>query len=192
LDLAKVVVPTCAFLVGLGQYRKAQAWKRMEFVAQQIERFRADVIVRRVLTMLDWGERRIDLGIPFEPNLRSGELKPPRITYRLIGEALRTHHGNQGGFSSLEAAIRDHFDQFLDYLSHFEHFIQAGLVKPKDIRPYLDYWTSALAGNDEVNPELLTQFWRFVDGYGYSKVRQLICRFHPEAAGRFPLWSPDL
>ena len=68
LELAKIAIPTCVFLAGVLQYRKAQGWKRMEFVAQQIERFRSDPIVRRVFTMLDWGERRIDVGLPFEPS----------------------------------------------------------------------------------------------------------------------------
>ena len=158
----------------------------MEFVAQEIDKFRADPAVKRVLTMLDWGERRIDLGVPFEPNLNSGKLEPPRITYRLIAEALRTHHGNLRAFSPLEAAIRDHFDLFLDYLSHFEHFIQAHLVKPNEIHPYLEYWTNALAGNDELDPWLLKQFWLFVDAYNYSKVRCLVCRFYPEVTSRFP------
>jgi len=158
----------------------------MEFVAQQIEKFRADPIVKRVFTMLDWRERRIDLGIPFELNLRSGELSPPRVTYQVISEALRSHHAPPRGFSSLEAAIRDHFDGFLDYLIHFEHFIETGLIRSKDIGPYLEYWTCALVGEDEVDEALLVQFWRFVDEYKYSKARKFIFRFHPHAEARFP------
>lgn len=190
-ELAKVAIPSCVFGAGLIQYRHAQSWKRMEFVAQQVEKFRADAMVRRVLMMLDYGERRIDLGLPLEANLRSGEPKPPRITYKVTAEALRSHRGNQRGFSPLEAVIRDQFDTFLDYLCHFEHFITSGLIKSRDLHPYLEYWACALAGEDELDEELLTRFWLFVDTYGYGKARQLICRFNPQLATRFPLATSE-
>ncbi|HEY6390619.1 MAG TPA: hypothetical protein VIX89_05050 [Bryobacteraceae bacterium] len=71
--------------------------------------------------------------------------KPPKITYKLVESALTPHQDRTAPFTPIEAAIRDHFDVFLDYLSHFENFVQAGLVRPKEIRPYLKYWTNALA-----------------------------------------------
>ena len=191
LEVAKVVVPSCVFGAGLIQYRHAQSWKRMEFVAQQVEKFRADAMVRRVLTMLDYAERRIDLGVPLEGNLHSGEPRPPRITYAVVAEALRPHHNNHRGFSPLEAMIRDHFDTFLDYLCHFEHFITAGLIKSRDLHPYLEYWACALAGEDELDELLLTRFWLFVDTYGYGKARQLISRFNPDLTKRFPRTGSD-
>ena len=88
-----------------------------------------------------------------------------------LSEPVQRWAVGDGEIDQEKATIRDHFDVFLDYLSHFEHFIQAGLVKPNDIRPYLEYWTNALAGNDQIDPALLTYFWRFVDVYGYSKAR---------------------
>jgi hypothetical protein len=111
-----------------------------------------------------------------------GELKPPRITYRLIGEALRTHHGNREGFSSLEATIRDHFDIFLDYLSHFERFIQAGLVKPNDIRPYLSIGQMLLL---ETTRSIL-QCWRIS---GDSLTGTATAKHDDSSAGFTPKWQ---
>lgn len=203
LDIVKLTGASVAFGVGLWQYRRAQAWKRMEFLAQQVEKFRADPMVKRVFLMLDWSERWIDFGLDSDfSTFEIGEKTLPpeklpkaegkhRITYKIVESALTPHQARSSGFTPVETAIRDHFDVFLDYLSHFETFIQAGLVKPKEIGPYLNYWTNALAGNDNIDRDMLCQFWRFVDFYRYRDARNLITRFHPNVGSDFPDNAPS-
>jgi hypothetical protein len=52
---------TIAFLVGILQYRKAQQWKRAEFLASEIKSLFENSKVSTALTMIDWSLRRIKL-----------------------------------------------------------------------------------------------------------------------------------
>ncbi len=49
------------FIVGLWQYRKAQQWKRAEFLAQEMKDFFAAPRVQKALLLIDWGCREISL-----------------------------------------------------------------------------------------------------------------------------------
>ncbi|MCX6595312.1 MAG: hypothetical protein NTV70_02975 [Acidobacteria bacterium] len=183
IEVVKVVGGGMAFGLGLWQYRVAQSWKRMEFTAAEIAKFRADPMVRRVYLMLDWEARRIDLGLPKEGD------NFPVIKHSLVASAL-VPHSEKEKFTLAEAAIRDHFDVFLEYLCHFEAFVTAKLIQPDELRPYLEYWTKKLAGEDKISRELLIQFWRFVDHYGYAAARNLVCRLHPRLSEEFPVQNP--
>ena len=50
-----------AFVVGLFQYRRAQQWKRAEWVAQEMKTLFADSLVQAVSLMIDWGARPVQL-----------------------------------------------------------------------------------------------------------------------------------
>src|SRR5262245_24370381 len=50
-----------AFIVGWMQYRRAQHWKRVEWVAQEMKSFLGDPLVQAALMMMEWGSRRIPL-----------------------------------------------------------------------------------------------------------------------------------
>jgi hypothetical protein len=50
-----------AFLVGLRQYRRAEYWKRSQFLAQEMKEFFADPRVENARMMIDWGVRDIPL-----------------------------------------------------------------------------------------------------------------------------------
>jgi len=185
IELVKIVGGVVAFSLGLWQYRVAQSWKRMEFIAAEIAKFRADPMVKKVFLMLDWRARRIDLGVAKAPDEAI-----PVVTYELVTCALVLHSEDKT-FTPIEAAIRDHFDVFLDYLCHFEAFISAGLVRSQELRPYLEYWTNAVAGGDNIPRELLVQFWQFVDSYGYASARRLVSRLHPSLSSDFPEAAGD-
>ena len=56
-DQVKVVAflgAAVAFLIGLLQYRKAQRWKRSEWLATEMQAFFADPVVKAALYMIDW------------------------------------------------------------------------------------------------------------------------------------------
>jgi hypothetical protein len=173
-----------AFVIALWQYIKSQRWKRAEFVAGEVKSFLDDIAVKTVLTMLDWGQREIQLYRYDDDASREGVL----VDRPLLSSALMIHV-EHGPFSREEAAIRDIFDRFLSGLERFESFIEAGLVSERDFVPYLHYWTNALAGNDPglSGGEVLSRFWKFVDFYGYRGVRSLVSRYHevryPEREG---------
>jgi hypothetical protein len=182
-EVLQLVGAATAFAIALWQYVRAQSWKRAEFVANEVRAFVSDAAVVKVMTMLDWGSREIELGERGE----DGNPKKTLVTYQLVSSALMTHE-EHGGFSGKEAAIRDCFDRFLEYLERFEAFIEAGLVRPRDFSPYLHYWTTLLAGEYGGIPQsdVLPRFWKFVDSYGYKGVRRLISRYHSMLSSRYP------
>jgi len=71
------------------QYRKADQWKRAEFLANEMKEFFDDPDVRNVLTMIDWGQRRVDLFHSPDANTT----KYPEVTPALqVSAPPATHH----------------------------------------------------------------------------------------------------
>lgn len=68
LELAKLMVSILGFAgtiitiwMAIRQYRRAEQWKRAEFVAKEVKDFENSPMVRNALSMIDWGVRRINL-----------------------------------------------------------------------------------------------------------------------------------
>jgi hypothetical protein len=154
-----------AFIVGLGQYRRAQEWKRAEFLANEIKELLADPKAANAFMMIDWGARRIKL----DPNE-----KPTLVTYRMQSKALLPHTFAQGGgdvviessnasieeanlrsFRPDEALIRDCYDALLDRLDRLGSYLETGLLSASDMRPYLGYYIDELAARTNDPTEAL-------------------------------------
>ena len=163
-----------AFLVGLRQYRRAQAWKRAEWVAAEVATFLNTPDVINALAMIDWWERYILL-FPFHPD---PEQRQVRVDDPLVTAAL-VHHSDSAGFSRAQARIRDCFDCFLDGLERFENFIEVGLIDVDDVRPYLSYWIDRISGRHpgSADQSRLQQLWRYVEAYEFRGVQSLVARF---------------
>jgi len=152
-----------ALVFGFWQYRKADKWKRAEFLATEMKEFFDDGDIKNALIMIDWAPRRINLF-----SLESQNSKDyPKVTRQLQVTALRPHKllalnldfdsktdvaeaepasGNKKSyFSPEEARIRDIYDRFLDYLERFSSYLQSGLVSKKELDPYLRYWIDDIA-----------------------------------------------
>lgn len=157
---------------GIEQYKKDQRWKKAEFVAKEIKEFKSDPVTKNVMLMLDWNQREIKLS-PNENIIFDIDL--------VLCKALqpKTYLNEQGGFTSQEALIRDHFDAFLDYLERFEAFIEAGLVGEKDFDPYLNYWFNIIGNRDSGRKDhkFYEIFWQYIDSFGYTKVQKLMSRY---------------
>jgi hypothetical protein len=171
LETLKVIAGITIFAAGLWQYRRAQTWKRLEFVAQQVDAFFSNPSVKNVLIMLEWDERQINL-------FRSANKEITHIVDDLVARSLRLSDRPES-FSVEEAAIREEFDVFLGFLTRFEHFIESGLVEPRDFEPYLKYWFEILSGRrGSVRSGKIRQaFWNYVDGYDQNSVRSLLSRY---------------
>jgi hypothetical protein len=180
IALGTAAAAVLAFLGGLIQYRKAQRWKRAEFVAKEVKESKSDPAVHNALLMLDWNERYIELFPDKEdPTQRSvlvnDELLSRALTPLPDKSATRLHED----FKSEEIAIRAAFDPLLDALERFEYFIQAGLVSRKEFDPYLHYWVEII-GNRRSNrkpPAVLDNLWGYVESYSYTGVQKLLGRY---------------
>jgi hypothetical protein len=173
-EYAKLTVSALGFagailtiLFGLRQYRRAEQWKRGEFIAKEVKEFETNATVRSVFAAIDWSERRINLTadasappafwtavtrgflwralLPHEVNAIHPEWREqPREGESLI-ELVPDGEGNRGMFTRDAALARDAFDVFFDQLGRFGNFIEAGLIRAREVRPYLGYWLTDLA-----------------------------------------------
>ena len=170
-----------AFVVGLAQYRRAQHWKRAEWVAQEMKSFLGDPIVQAVFLMFDWGSRRIAL----YPDRKEESDRYVLLTNEIVAAALMSHD-DRPGFSQLEADIRAAFDRALDGLERFHSYVDTGLVELRDLRPYLKYWAVSLCAPRSPRPpeHRLARLRAYMIRYGYEGALGLLQRIATAERGR--------
>jgi len=183
IEILKIFGAAVAFWIGLNQYRKSEAWKRLEFVASEMKAFYDDAAVRLAMGMLDWRRKEVALFKYRGENDFEREL----IDYGIVASALGIDPDLK--YDKVHSAVREIFERFLEFFARFEGFLAAGVVTKADLHPYLDYWVKLIAGQDDHSPEVTKQvlpsLWRFIDYYGYRDVRRFISRYEtvdfPEA-----------
>jgi hypothetical protein len=183
LKLAALIGAATAFIVGLGQYRKAQKWKQAEWVAQEMQGFFSDTAVCSALRLIDWSSRRVDLF----PNESDPEKRSVKVSDARLAKALERHSDRPEGFDETEAALRDMFDHFLDRVERINCFVHAGLVSLTEVRPYLDYWAESIATKSGENAERIVKLRRYIRFYGFSGAESLFTKLcgqpFPQDAG---------
>lgn len=172
LQLLAVIISAFVVLKGIDEYKKAQKWKKLEFVSAEIKEFYNDPDVKRALLMLDWNANKIQL-YPGEIEDRKDFIFNDKM---LMGAF--TTHLEKSIFTSEEVVIKNIFDGFFSKLTMFENYIQTGLILAKDIQPYIKYWINLLANAKSGRKEetLILKMWVYIDFYGYDKVRSLCYR----------------
>ena len=163
-----------AFIVGLVQYRRAQQWKRAEWVAQEMKALFADPIVQAALMMIEWGTRRI----PLYPGRPEDKDRYVSLTNEAVSRALMLHDERSDGFSELEADMRAAFDKLLDGLERFAAYVDTGLVELSDLKPYLKFWAVHLCrpGKPRTPDHRVTRLTAYMDHYGYDGAHNLLKR----------------
>jgi hypothetical protein len=185
IAIGGLIAASAAFVSGLWQYRRAQQWKRAEFVASEMKAFEQDPLVAKALVMLDHNGRPVQLFTESEE--KDPQQRSPYVDDTDLTKALMHHRHRRHGFSAKELAIRDCFDRLLDRLSTFESYIQAGLISHKELECYLLYWIDIMARSDsQRKPKpFYNSFWDYIDGYHYDSVQRLFMRYG------FNIWTPD-
>jgi hypothetical protein len=197
-----------AFVFALMQYRRAEQWKRVEFIANEIKDFESDAVVQNALLMIDWGKRRINLFLVANPT--SNDLV--HITREVQWKALLPHtvkreypeyhtsapssnegKGEKGSttFTFVEARIRDTYDVLLTRLDRFANFIKAGVISAEEVEPYIRYWIDAMTNNENPAEDAA---WRctlltYINFYDYSGVKYLLKRFGKNVDPDSPIYN---
>ena len=178
IELLTLALAVGAFAVGLSQYRHAQAWKRREFVAAEVEKLVNSPQTRNALNMLDYTLRWIELyPDAVDPNKRYARISREYAAAMLMPHAIdnRPHYGIAG------AAIRDCFDELLTKLENLQSMIVAGLIEKDDIAPYLSYWIRRIYEPLSPEKDEEIQFHRnlrlYIDTYNYRGVQNLCASF---------------
>lgn len=174
LNLTALFGAAAAFVVGLIQYRRAQHWKRVEWVAQEMKAHFDDPVVRAAMLMMDWGTRRI----PLHPDRQDENQRHVRLTNEIVAKALMHHDARPDGFNDQEADIREAFDRALDGLERFHSYLVTGLVELDDLRPYLKYWAVTLLRPRNPRPEdhRLARLLAYMRSYGFDGALDLLER----------------
>jgi hypothetical protein len=169
LALTVIAVPT--FVIGLMQYRSAQRWKRVEFLAGEAKKFFSDPVNKKAMKMLDWNGRPIIFDKP------DGSKQVEIIDWNDLAIALRpgTDDRSSTEFDELQVELRDIFWDFFDALSDFEIYIKTGVVSEKEVKPYVIYWVHHI--NEELSGNLKTSILGFLECYGYQEVLDLLKRY---------------
>jgi hypothetical protein len=178
LKVLALVGTAIAFLTGIWQYKKAQRWRRSEWVAQEVRSFCQDPIVQAALRMIDWGNR--DVRLFTENSGTEGEIV--HVTDDMVATSLQHHNNRPEGFSPYEIAIRDSFDRFLEGLERFESFRQANLITAADLKPHVAYWIYHIraAKDDDRSVDRLVQLRSYIELYGYIGVQSLFYSYRDE------------
>lgn len=183
IEVIKIVGAGLAFWIGLRQYRKNEAWKRLEFVAAEMKTFYDDPAVKAAMTMLDWRKKKLAL-FKFR---NENDLGQATVDYKIVASALGIDP--ELHYSKEQSAIRETFERFLEFLARFEGFLSAGLIEVRDLDPHLDYWMKLISGRDthspEVTAEVMPSLWKFIDHFGYRDVRRLVNRYQDVAFTEF-------
>lgn len=176
LETLKLVGAGAAFSIGLYQYRKSEAWKRVQFLADEMKSFYDDPAVKLAMGMLDWRKKEVPLF-----RHRGGKDADDLVVvdYALVASALETDPTLT--YNKNQCAIREIVERFLEFLARFEGFLATGVVNRDDLVPYLDYWVKLIAGQDahspEVTKQVLPSLWKFIDFFGYRDVRRFVGRY---------------
>ena len=157
------------FFKAIWEYTKAQKWKKLEFVANQMKEFNSDVEVKKAMQMLDYTNREIDLN--GTKVIITDELLKSALCPDLAGQ-------NKDGFTVQEAQIRDIFDHFFEKLSIFNQYISTELITVEDVKPYLIYWINILGKDDnERKPKILIHnIWKYWQFFNYTDMIILLQR----------------
>lgn len=171
-----------AFIVGLMQYRKGEHWKRTEFLATQMKEFFADPVIQNVLTMVDWGPRRIDLFLTGNPakfilvsrttqvlallphtllpryqnDGTGGEAATDAAPARFTPEDAKDWKidwGRMTNYGPTGARIRDSYDRFLDGLERFGAYVKTDLIAKQDLEHFLEYWINDIVADSQDEDE---------------------------------------
>jgi hypothetical protein len=158
------------FFKAIWEYTKAQKWKKLEFIANQMKEFNNDVEVKKAMQMLDYTNREIELyGVKV---VITNELLESALCPDLEGK-------NKNGFTLQEAQIRDIFDHFFEKLSIINQYISSGLITVEDVKPYLIYWINILGKDDNIRKPkaLIHSIWKYWQSFNYTDMILLLERF---------------
>lgn len=201
-----------AFTFAIFQYRKAEKWRRMQFVADEVRDLEAEPIIANALLMIDWGVRKVNLFLISDPKAEDYVKITREVQWRaLLPHPLKQEYaeyqaksrldieGTSGeirpardlGFHVTEARIRDTYDAFLTRLDRLETFIDADLIRAEELRPFIYYWIDALTAVDG-SPDDAT--WRctlltYMEFYKYTGVTHLFRRYGKDIDADGPIYQ---
>jgi hypothetical protein len=173
------------------QNKTNQNWKRAEFIASEIKEFYQDPLVVKVLQMIDYSDRRYEIGIidkdgkPLLTRITHSESAALKLDNETSLAAIEAALRTSDEYTKEEARIRDHFDAFLYYVERFERFLKLQLISEDEIFPYLRYYIRLFHGDiDHVDKRMLKSFRTYLKDFHFEDAEAFFyCRFSEKNQG---------
>jgi hypothetical protein len=134
------------FAFGLYQYRRAEAWKRTEFVAQLFKKFSDDPNCDVAMCLLSGEKRKIFYEV-------GGKWESYEYEYNVLCAALADQPIDKK-LESDQLHMRESLDQFFVYIEQFDRAIQNNLVSDTEVYPYFGYWIGLLKGDVRIRKRM--------------------------------------
>lgn len=172
-DNAGVILPFAAGVVGgtfaLWRWTIDQKWRRVQYAQKLIKQFLDNERVTEACQILDTVDETVTLKREDDPT-KTCEIM---ITDDFLISALSTFCQKLENTSD-EQHIRHIFDTFFDGLSNFQNHVETGLIKVRDVKPYLEYWFAEMSGNGKIHSiSVAYQFRRYLGCFGYGPALKL-------------------
>lgn len=157
------------------EYRRAQKWKKSEFLAKEIKEFLSDKDVRRALLILDWNV--IDLP------LYESEIPENKHRSFLFDDEIHLKNAlsiiPDSRFTDEESIVRKTIDEFLVRLSMIQNYVDSKLINTNDLKPYLKYWIKLMGDKEKSRKkvEYTAKLWAFILHFEYDQVIRLMENF---------------
>jgi hypothetical protein len=190
-----IFLSACALAVGVYEYTRYHRWLRLEFLRRAVTEFEGDPEIRNALKILDFEEYR-DYPLP---SAQSDPIATFKVQDKLLLAALASHDQRTRAKQNfddkrianaltpeeirqnqIEATLRDWFNKMLNGLEHFGYFIDSGLCKTQEIKPWLLYWVRLIGDptcRREGTSQIYDQLYGYIHEYGFSGVQRLFERF---------------
>lgn len=166
-ELSALILAAVGGAFALWRWMVDQKWRRVQYAQSLINEFFQEESTSNALKILDVSDEKVDLSI-----------SDKKITVEITGEFLIRSlaiNFNTDDNDEDTLHVRTILDDFLGNLSNFQSHIEAGLIKLRDIRPYLVYWIRELTGKGRIqtNANFGRQVAAYSRHFGYESLIKL-------------------
>jgi hypothetical protein len=164
-ELLTLALATAGGMFALWRWRVDQKWRRVPHAQSLIEKFRQKENTASALEILDVVDEEVEFEFPDKSK------RPIKLTNDFLIGALSTFDQKEIN-EEPEIVVRIILDELFEDLSIFQNHIDAGLIKLKDIKPYLEYWIQELTGRGRVHDDIRfgVQVGKHLEYFGYRGV----------------------
>ena len=142
-----------------------QKWRRVQYAQSLIKEFLEKNTTVEAFNILDVSDEEVEF------SGQNSKTKKILITDTFLIGALSTFDQKTKN-TPKELVVRIILDGFFDDLNIFQNHVDTGLIKLRDIRPYLEYWIKELVGQGRSHKSAFfgQQVCRYLNYFGYEKV----------------------
>ena len=142
-----------------------QKWRRVQYAQSLIKEFLEKNTTVEAFNILDVSDEEVEF------SGQNSKTKKILITDTFLIGALSTFDQKTKN-TPKELVVRIILDGFFDDLNIFQNHVDTGLIKLRDLRPYLEYWIKELVGQGRSHKSAFfgQQVCRYLNYFGYEKV----------------------